>query len=62
MTDAEILQSRYDHAHLRADIIELALRGTPTRWSTPLKRVRQQRGHVVFVRDYTDNAIVVIKC
>ena len=62
MTDEDILQSRYDHAHLRLDIMDLVRKGTPSRWSTPLRRVRQRRGHVVFVRDFSDNSVVVIKC
>ena len=62
MTDADILLSKIDHYFLTDDIMSLVRKGTPTRWSTPLRRVRQRRGHIVFVRDFSDNSILVLKC
>lgn len=50
MTDAEILQSHFDHVHLRHEIEELVREGTPTRIGRMLPRAR--RSLPVLVYDY----------
>lgn len=60
MTDAEILQSRYDRAHLRMDIVEVVQRGTPTRWSPPVRVERTRDFMVAYVRDYANGGLLGI--
>lgn len=61
MTDTEILQSRYDHANLRLDIISLVQRGTPTRWSMPVRTQRVSRKFTIaYVHDYIEGGLLAV--
>jgi len=63
MTDKDILQSRIDHAHLRADIEQLVKAGTPTRLSRP--HLGMIRGGLTWrsatlVQDYANGAFRIV--
>lgn len=63
MTDDEILQSKIDHAHHRADAAAVVLRNTPSRVSTahkmPVKGLRDMWVASVVV-DYSTCDYVII--
>lgn len=61
MTDAEILQSRYDHAHLREEIAALVQCGTPTRWSLPLRTYpASSRLTIAHIFDYEHGYVLTV--
>ena len=63
MTDAEILQSKIDHAHMVRDIELLVNRGTPSRWSRPMGRHRYSRKlTLVYIYDYANDGLTVVGC
>jgi len=63
MTNAEILQSKIDHAHLRAELYGLVRRNTPSRISMPYKGALKGMQSVfvaMLIEDFANNSCMAL--